>query len=71
MSDKRKSAALTCIETFCGAGGMALGLKEAGVDVRLAFDIDAAAVESYNQNIAQHSRLVWNTNNKICRKTLR
>ncbi|MCB9766131.1 MAG: DNA cytosine methyltransferase [Alphaproteobacteria bacterium] len=40
----------TCIESFCGAGGLALGLHRAGFDVRLAFDADPRAVETYNRN---------------------
>lgn len=43
-----------CIEAFSGAGGMALGLLQAGVDVRMAFDIDEKAVETYNKNIGAH-----------------
>lgn len=42
---------LTSIESFCGAGGMALGLTEAGFDVQLAFDNNAAHVRTYNHNI--------------------
>lgn len=45
---------LTGIETFCGAGGMSLGLQRAGIDVRLAFDYNPQAVETYNRNIAGH-----------------
>lgn len=49
-----KPPKLTCIETFSGAGGMSLGLKKAGFDVRCAFDINPAAVETYNRNINPH-----------------
>lgn len=49
---------LSCIETFCGAGGMSLGLRSAGIDVRLAFDLNPQAVETYNQNIADHCRVI-------------
>lgn len=52
------SQALSCVETFCGAGGMALGLIESKVDVRLAFDIDPAAVETYRCNISDHVRVM-------------
>lgn len=45
----------TCIETFAGAGGMALGLIEAGLDVRVAFDVDRWAVETYRRNISDHA----------------
>jgi DNA (cytosine-5)-methyltransferase 1 len=50
--------ALTCIETFCGAGGMALGLGRSGFDVRLAFDLDPMAVNTYNKNIAPHCHVM-------------
>jgi DNA (cytosine-5)-methyltransferase 1 len=50
----KKPAALSCIETFAGAGGMALGLIQAGFDVKEAFDIDPWAVETYRRNIADH-----------------
>ncbi|MFY9853523.1 MAG: DNA cytosine methyltransferase, partial [Terracidiphilus sp.] len=49
---------LTGIETFCGAGGMSLGLRSAGIDVRLAFDYNPQAVETYNKNIANHCHVL-------------
>lgn len=49
---------LTCIEAFCGAGGMALGLGEAGYDVRLAFDNDRAAITTYTKNLSPHGRVL-------------
>lgn len=64
------SRPLTCIETFSGAGGMALGLVAAGVDVRLAFDIDPAAVETYRRNIGAHAH-VMDIRNAQGRKLLR
>ncbi|EEV8731362.1 TPA: DNA cytosine methyltransferase [Escherichia coli] len=45
---------LTCIEGFCGAGGMSLGLKQAGFDIKLAFDINEDAVKTYNNNLGGH-----------------
>jgi len=45
---------LTCIEGFCGAGGMSLGLKQAGFDIKLAFDINEDAVKTYNNNLGEH-----------------
>jgi DNA (cytosine-5)-methyltransferase 1 len=41
----------TCIESFSGAGGMALGLHRAGFEIRLAFDNSPAAVETYSANM--------------------
>jgi len=55
MSKLKRS--LTCIETFAGAGGMSLGLIEAGFDVRFAFDVDPWAVETYRRNIGAHVRM--------------
>lgn len=49
---------LKAIESFCGAGGMSLGLLNAGFDVRLAFDINAMAVKTYNSNIAPHCHVL-------------
>jgi DNA (cytosine-5)-methyltransferase 1 len=50
----KRPRGLTAIEAFSGAGGMSLGLQDAGFDVRLAFDINAAAIKTYNGNIAPH-----------------
>ena len=37
----------TCIESFCGAGGLALGLKRAGFELLGAFDLDGPSVASF------------------------
>ncbi len=44
----------TCIESFSGCGGLALGVMWAGFDVRVAFDCDVMAVETYNRNLGPH-----------------
>lgn len=41
---------IDCIDIFCGAGGLSLGLRQAGVSVNLAVDIDAACLRTYSQN---------------------
>lgn len=46
---------MTAIEGFCGAGGMGLGLAQAGYDVRLAFDLQPAHVATYNHNLGNHA----------------
>lgn len=46
------------IESFCGAGGIALGLRDAGFDVKLAFDKDPAHIKTYNHNIGQHAHVM-------------
>lgn len=43
------------IEGFCGAGGMTLGLRRAGLTPLAAFDIDAPAVETHNANLDGHA----------------
>lgn len=42
------------IDLFSGAGGLSLGLRNAGFDVRLAVDNDAAAVRTYRHNLGDH-----------------
>ncbi len=42
----------TCIDSFCGAGGLALGLKRAGFDILLSFDIDKYCIDTINKNKA-------------------
>lgn len=39
-----------CIDCFSGAGGLCLGLIEAGFDVLYSFDIDANSIASINAN---------------------
>lgn len=39
------------VELFCGAGGMSLGLKQAGFDIVAAFDAWPVAVANYNRNL--------------------
>jgi DNA (cytosine-5)-methyltransferase 1 len=48
---------LVAVESFCGAGGMALGLIQAGFAVKYAFDSDTHAVTTYNKNIASHAEV--------------
>jgi DNA (cytosine-5)-methyltransferase 1 len=47
-------SSLTCVESFCGAGGMSLGIQKAGFDVKLAFDLNEFAVSTYLNSIAPH-----------------
>lgn len=48
------SARRTCIDAFCGAGGLSLGLLRAGFDVRAAFDLDHFSIETYRRNLGPH-----------------
>lgn len=42
----------TCIETFCGAGGLGLGLKDAGFKLLWSFDKDDQAIKTYKKNVS-------------------
>ncbi len=44
---------LTAIDLFCGAGGITLGLKDAGYDVLLASDFDSAAARTHKANLPE------------------
>ncbi|MFW9996440.1 MAG: DNA cytosine methyltransferase [Candidatus Odinarchaeota archaeon] len=49
------------IDSFCGPGGMSLGLERAGFDVILAFDINKRAVETHKSNL-KNSAIVADVN---------
>ncbi len=49
------AAEFTAIEAFSGAGGMSLGLSQAHISVRHAFDVDAIAIATYRHNIGDHA----------------
>lgn len=40
----------TCIDSFCGAGGLGLGLQQAGFRLLLSFDIDEHCIRSFQAN---------------------
>ena len=42
----------TAIDLFCGAGGLSLGLQQAGFDVVLGLDSDSHVVETYRANFS-------------------
>ena len=41
---------LTAVDAFCGAGGLSLGLLDAGFHILLSFDIDPLCVKTLNEN---------------------
>jgi len=40
----------TCVDCFAGAGGLSLGLSQAGFEVLLSFDVDTRCVETLRSN---------------------
>lgn len=47
---KVDTSGFTCIDSFCGAGGLALGLKRAGFNLLYSFDIDPKCIETISSN---------------------
>ncbi len=47
----------TLFDLFCGAGGLSLGLIQAGFNVLGAIDSSPSAVETYRENVGDHVRL--------------
>jgi DNA (cytosine-5)-methyltransferase 1 len=58
------------IDAFCGAGGLSLGLRAAGFRVVSAFDADAIAVSTYNQNHRSDVAFVADVRNVTSRDIL-
>lgn len=48
--DRKNRNHLTAIDLFCGAGGLTLGLKQAGFSVVAGIELDPIAAESYKMN---------------------
>ena len=46
---------LTLVDLFCGAGGLSLGLQQAGLKPLFAADKWASAVETYRANLGDHA----------------
>lgn len=53
-SRNRNKASLTAIDLFSGAGGISVGLQDAGYKVLLANDIDHASALTYRRNFPEH-----------------
>ncbi len=49
------AAGYTCIDLFCGAGGMTLGFTSAGFSPLFALDNNPWAVATYNRNFGAHA----------------
>lgn len=51
VSDMRKE--LTCLDLFCGAGGLALGFKHAGFRTLAGIDLDRQSLDTFSQNFPE------------------
>ena len=62
----------TCIDSFCGAGGLGFGLQQAGFDIRLSFDIDDICIKTIKENdkYFKHSALVADISDMLNGQTL-
>lgn len=47
-----RSSRFTAIESFCGPGGMSLGLAQAGFRIAFSFDSDRQSVETHKRNLS-------------------
>ncbi|MBM4273683.1 MAG: DNA cytosine methyltransferase [Deltaproteobacteria bacterium] len=45
------------VDAFCGAGGLSLGLKNAGFDIAVAYDNDEKALKTYRHNLGCNALL--------------
>ena len=54
MEEEKGVVKLNVIDLFCGAGGMSLGLKQAGFNIIAAMDNWDAAVDCYKANFQGH-----------------
>ena len=63
----------TCVDSFCGAGGLGLGLKRAGFDILLSFDIDKLCIDSIhcNKKYFNHPAIVADIANMLNGELLR
>jgi len=43
------------VDSFCGAGGLSLGLIRSGLEVVYAFDSDIDSIKTYRKNIGDHA----------------
>jgi DNA (cytosine-5)-methyltransferase 1 len=66
---RNPKSGLALIEGFCGAGGMGLGFKMAGINTAFAFDADADAVRTFQRNVSSQAE-VFDINDPALIRTL-
>ena len=55
---EKKSARVSVVDLFCGAGGLSLGFARAGFECLSAFDHWTPAVETYRANLGSHAHRI-------------
>jgi DNA (cytosine-5)-methyltransferase 1 len=45
------------VDAFCGAGGLSMGLRQAGFDLRYAFDNNKWSITTYVKNLGDHAEI--------------
>lgn len=50
---------LTAIDLFCGAGGLSLGFKNAGIQILAGIDNDKEALETFKQNFPESKAICY------------
>lgn len=53
-----RSTSIGLVDGFCGAGGLGLGFRAAGISTRFAFDTDQDAVDTFRANISAAAECV-------------
>lgn len=61
---------LYTVDAFCGAGGLTLGFEWAGFSPAYAFDVDKAAITTFNKNISPLGEVADVRNNEIRNKIM-
>lgn len=55
---RKSGESVSFVDAFCGAGGLSLGFKAAGLIQRLSFDTNAAAVSTHNHNLGDTGKVM-------------
>ena len=50
MFKNEKEMCINVVDFFCGCGGTSAGLKKAGMNILAGIDIDARAIQTYQNN---------------------
>lgn len=56
--EKKTSTPYVAVDAFCGAGGLSLGLMNAGFEIAYAYDNNPKVKDTYENNIHDHIKLL-------------